>query len=216
MKMAVFRVEKTRDYLVMAKYHLKDRGLSLKSKGLLTIILSLPEEWDYTLAGLAHICKDGISSIRTTIMELEENGYLVRRRLRNEKGHFVNTEYIIHEKPTCAKVVDNSPAICEKPMHRNPILTEPTLEKRMLENCTQLNTNQSSKEKLNTDISNINQSIRAKLKSDVQEQKADEIDVIDRYRQIIKKKHRRCAYTDNVVYAHCHTVNTHGVVLIHC
>ena len=61
--MAVFRIEKTRDYTVMANYHLRDKSLSLKAKGLLSLMLSLPDDWDYTTKGLAHICKDGVNSI---------------------------------------------------------------------------------------------------------------------------------------------------------
>ena len=93
--MAVFRVEKTRDYTVMANHHLRNTELSLKAKGLLSLMLSLPEDWDYTTKGLSFICKDGIDSINKTIKELEENGYLIRRRLRNEKGQLTTTEYTI-------------------------------------------------------------------------------------------------------------------------
>ena len=84
--MAVFRIEKTRDYTVMSNYHLRDRSLSLKAKGLLSLMLSLPEDWDYTMKGLARICKDGIDSISGGIRELETHGYLVRARVRNENG----------------------------------------------------------------------------------------------------------------------------------
>ena len=84
--MAVFRIEKTRDYTVMSNYHLRDRSLSLKAKGLLSLMLSLPEDWDYTMKGLARICKDGIDSISGGIRELEAHGYLVRARVRNENG----------------------------------------------------------------------------------------------------------------------------------
>ena len=69
--MAVFRIEKARDYTVMSNYHLRDRSLSLKAKGLLSLMLSLPEDWDYTMKGLARICKDGIDSISGGIRELE-------------------------------------------------------------------------------------------------------------------------------------------------
>ena len=77
--MAVFRIEKTRDYTVMSNYHLRDRSLSLKAKGLLSLMLSLPEDWDYTTKGLAKICKDGVDSICSTVNELEEHGYNIRR-----------------------------------------------------------------------------------------------------------------------------------------
>ena len=85
--MAVFRIEKTRDYTVMSNHHLRNTDLSLKAKGLLSLMLSLPEDWDYTMKGLARICKDGIDSISGGIRELEAHGYLIRERIRNENGH---------------------------------------------------------------------------------------------------------------------------------
>ena len=97
--MAVFRIEKTRDYTVMSNYHLRDRSLSLKAKGLLSLMLSLPEDWDYTMKGLARICKDGIDSISGGIRELEAHGYLVRARVRNENGQLGSIEYTILERP---------------------------------------------------------------------------------------------------------------------
>lgn len=84
--MAVFRIEKTRDYTVMANFHLRDTELSLKAKGLLSLMLSLPEDWDYTTKGLARICRDGVDSICSTVRELEDHGYIIRERVRNEKG----------------------------------------------------------------------------------------------------------------------------------
>ena len=84
--MAVFRIEKTRDYTVMANHHLRNTELSLKAKGLLSLMLSLPEEWDYTTKGLARICKDGVDSICAGVRELEDHGYVVRERIRNSNG----------------------------------------------------------------------------------------------------------------------------------
>ena len=84
--MAVFRVEKTRNYTVMSNQHLRDKRLSLKAKGLLSLMLSLPEDWDYTTKGLARICKDGVDSICTTVRELEGTGYIVRKRERRADG----------------------------------------------------------------------------------------------------------------------------------
>ena len=84
--MAVFRIEKTRDYTVMSNHHLRDKSLSLKAKGLLSLMLSLPEEWDYTTKGLARICKDGVDSISAGVRELEEHGYVIRQRVRNANG----------------------------------------------------------------------------------------------------------------------------------
>ena len=97
--MAVMRVEKNSNYTVMANHHLRDKRLSLKAKGLLSVMISLPAEWDYTLAGLAYISKEGVSAIRAAIQELEENGYVTRARLRNEAGQLGDTEYTIYEFP---------------------------------------------------------------------------------------------------------------------
>ena len=93
--MAVFRIEKTRDYTVMSNYHLRDMSLSLKAKGLLSLMLSLPENWDYTMKGLARICKDGIDSISGGIRELEAHGYLIRARVRGANGQLGSIEYTI-------------------------------------------------------------------------------------------------------------------------
>lgn len=84
--MAVFRIEKTRDYTVMSNHHLRNAGLSLKSKGLLSMMLSLPEDWNYTTRGLAKICKEGTDSIGSALKELERAGYIVRNRLRDSKA----------------------------------------------------------------------------------------------------------------------------------
>ena len=97
--MEVFRIEKTRDYTVMSNHHLRDTDLSLKAKGLLSLMLSLPEDWDYTMKGLARICKDGIDSISGGIRELEAHGYLIRERIRNENGQLGSIEYTILEQP---------------------------------------------------------------------------------------------------------------------
>ena len=124
--MAVFRIEKTRDYTVMSNYHLRDRSLSLKAKGLLSLMLSLPEDWDYTMKGLARICKDGIDSISGGIRELESHGYLVRARVRNESGQLGSIEYTILEQP---KEPAQTPApIREKPIRENPIQVKPMLD----------------------------------------------------------------------------------------
>lgn len=145
--MAVFRIEKTRDYTVMANHHLRNMALSLKAKGLLSLMLSLPEDWDYTTKGLACICKDGVDSICSTVKELEEHGYIIRRRIRNDKGQMTTVEYTILEQP--------KPPLPEqgKPKRENPVLGNPTLEKPILENPAQLNTKISSKQVSNTDSS---------------------------------------------------------------
>lgn len=107
--MAVFRVEKTKDFTIMCNHHLRNTELSLKAKGLLSLMLSLPEDWDYTTKGLAHICKDGVDSITTALKELERYGYLTRQRLRYENGQLGDIEYTIHEKPVNAEKQEDSP-----------------------------------------------------------------------------------------------------------
>ena len=97
--MAVFRVEKTKDYTTMSNRHFKNKNLSLKAKGLLSEMLSLPDNWDFTLKGLAHINKESIDAIRTAIWELEREGYVVRNQTRDSNGKMSVTEYIIYENP---------------------------------------------------------------------------------------------------------------------
>ena len=93
--MAVFRIEKTRDYTVMSNHHLKDRTLTLKSKGLLSMMLSLPDEWNYTTRGLAAICREGVDSIGAALKELENHGYIRRTQLRDEKGKITDVQYVM-------------------------------------------------------------------------------------------------------------------------
>lgn len=98
--MAVFRVERTRDYTVMCNHHLKDSNLSLKAKGLLSMMLSLPDEWNYTTRGLAAICKEGVDAIGKTLKELELAGYIIRRQLRGKDGaHFRHGVHHLREAP---------------------------------------------------------------------------------------------------------------------
>ena len=152
--MAVFRVEKTKDYTVMSNHHLRNVALSLKAKGLMSLMLSLPEDWDYTLKGLACICKDGVDSISATIKELERHGYLSRKRLRLPNGRLGDIEYTIHEQPETPVTEPNLPKR-EDPEQVNPVLEKPTLVSPIqaqpaLENPAQLNTYQSKTKKSNT------------------------------------------------------------------
>ena len=130
--MAVFRVQKTEDYTVMSNYHLRDKGLSLKAKGLLSQMLSLPENWDYTLSGLSYINKESKDAIRNAVKELEAAGYVIRRQTIDANGKFSTNEYIIYEHPVAV----------------------PSLDVPSSENPTQLNTKKSNAEKQNTDIQN--------------------------------------------------------------
>ena len=130
--MAVFRVEKNSGYTVMSNHHLRNRALSLKAKGLLSQMLSLPEDWDYTLQGLARINRESIDAIRQAIRELEQAGYIQRSRERDEKGRLRGADYVIFElpQPVPASV---------SPTLENPTLENPTQENPTLENPMQLN-----------------------------------------------------------------------------
>ena len=96
--MAVIRVAKTENFTVMSNHHLRNNNLSLKAKGLMSLMLSLPPEWDYSVGGLAAICKEGATAVRSALKELEENCYLIRERKNSEKGYFVY-EYTLYEIP---------------------------------------------------------------------------------------------------------------------
>ena len=156
--MAVFRVEKTKDFTIMCNHHLRNTELSLKAKGLLSLMLSLPEDWDYTTKGLAHICKDGVDSITTALKELERHGYLTRQRLRYENGQLGDIEYTIHEKPVNAEKQEYSPKR-ENPRQVNPGQAKPEQGEPGQENPAQLNTDPLKTKKSKTDISRTYQSI---------------------------------------------------------
>ena len=148
--MAVFRVERNSGYTVMSNHHLRNKELTLKAKGLLSQMLSLPEDWDYTLAGLSHINRESIDAIRTAVWELEKAGYILRRQGRDEKGKMTAIEYTIYEQPQ---------PMLENPIPGKPMLENPTTDNPTSENPTQLNkdrsrTNLSKKEKSITDLSN--------------------------------------------------------------
>lgn len=104
----VSRVEKKSNYTIISNLHLQDKALSLKAKGMLTLMLSLPEDWDMTLKGLVALSNDGIDSVRSTIKELEEHGYLSRSRGRNARGQMLCTEYTIHEKSTLTENTEHN------------------------------------------------------------------------------------------------------------
>ena len=125
--MAVFRVERNRGYTVMSNHHLRNKELSLKAKGLLSQMLSLPEDWDYTLAGLSLINREKIDAIREAVRELERAGYIVRSRERDAKGRLRGAEYVIYEQP--------QPPTSDLPTLENPTLDNPTQEKPTLTGC---------------------------------------------------------------------------------
>ena len=134
--MAVFRIERTRDYTVMSNHHLRNANLSLKAKGLLSMILSLPEEWNYTTRGLASICKEGVDAIGSALKELETAGYIVRRQLRGTNGRITDTEYVIYEQPQ----PDMSHPDTASPDTENPDMVKPDTEKPAELNIEKSNT----------------------------------------------------------------------------
>ena len=138
--MAVFRVEKNKGYTVMSNHHLRNKELTLKAKGLLSQMLSLPENWDYTLAGLSHINKESIDAIRTAVLELEKAGYIKRSQGRDKKGKMTAITYTIYEQP-------------QSPVLENPTSDKPTLEKPKTDNPTSENPMQLNKDIKKTDLS---------------------------------------------------------------
>lgn len=174
--MAVFRIEKTRDYTVMSNHHLRNTELSLKAKGLLSLMLSLPDNWDYTTKGLARICKDGVDSICAAVRELEEHGYVIRERVRGANGQLGSIEYTILEQPA-------EPS----PERENPVQVKPILENPVLGKPEQENPAQSNKYKSNTDLSITEQSnpIRSNPPAPEGRNGTDGMEVREIYREIV-------------------------------
>lgn len=139
--MAVFRIDKTQNYTVMSNYHLRDKRLPLKAKGLLSQILSLPEDWDYTLAGLSYINRESKDAVRSAINELEQAGYIERRQTTDEYGKFSVNEYVIHEFPVGfdATVGQSAQPSLDYPLSENPTTGNPSTENPSSENPTQIN-----------------------------------------------------------------------------
>ncbi|AVM69202.1 helix-turn-helix domain-containing protein [Lachnospiraceae bacterium oral taxon 500] len=201
--MAVFRVEKNRGYTVMSNHHLRNKELTLKAKGLLSQMLSLPENWDYTLAGLSHINKESIDAIRTAVLELEKAGYITRTQGRDEKGKMTAITYTIYEQPI-------SPVL-DQPVLENPTSDKPILEKPKADNPTSENPMQLNKDIQNTDLSKKEEKNKDGLNTDsipilspvpspLREQEplpekkgTDEKDAYKIYEEIIK---------DNIEYEH--------------
>ncbi len=136
--MSVCRVVKTRDFTIMSNHHLKNKNLSLKAKGLLSYMLSLPEDWNYTIGGLTVVCMEGRDAIREAVKELERQGYVVRTRVRDEQGRLRNAEYTIYEVPHSAQ---DKPA-SEKPEQGKATQEKSIQEDSVQENPRQLNTKQ--------------------------------------------------------------------------
>ena len=179
--MAVCRVEKTKNYTTMSNYHLRDPNLSNKARGLLSTMLSLPDNWDYTTRGLAKICKDGVDGITAQLKELEQYGYLIRNRIRDTSGRIVDMEYIIYERPHPAS-----------PDTEKPDMVKPDTGLPRPETPAQINIDKRSTDETITDLSSTHSipsdetrpSVLAALEAKRKETEYRDTDV---YREIIKE-----------------------------
>ena len=149
--MPVIRTEKTDNFTIMANHHLRDMGLSLKARGLLSLMLSLPDDWDYSARGLACLCRDGVSSINSALKELEQAGYVARSQRRNSRGKIVDIEYVIYEMPHHAAPSVENPHVenphVENPQVDRPQVDHPQVDRPRVENRTQLNKDKQKKDK---------------------------------------------------------------------
>ena len=217
--MAVFRVEKTKDFTVMSNHHLRNKSLSLKAKGLLTLMLSLPEEWDYTTRGLAAICKENRETISKVVNELVNARYITREQERGAGGKMGKSIYTIYENPHENQCSNDIEPWTEKPTTVKPTTVKPSTEKPLPVNSPQLNTNISNIKKSNTECSNYlsNQSLKPA-------KPAIDMDMIERYREIIHEnieydvsilnEPKDKEYIDEIVEVMLECVTAEGVVKI--
>ena len=181
--MAVYRVEKNKDFTVMCNHHLRNKNLSLKARGLLGTMLSNRDDWVYSLSHLADQCKEGISAVRSGLVELEEAGYVVRKQRRDNSGKFVDVEYIIYENP-----------ILENPISENRIS-----DKSMSEDKTVINTIERNTKRTNTNDNKYQSNLISEESIDYDEVfpceqiGKDEMD-IDSYDFWIKRIHQQIEY----------------------
>ena len=179
--MAVCRVEKNKNYTTMSNYHLRDPDLSNKARGLLSTMLSLPDNWDYTTRGLAKICKDGVDGITAQLRELEQYGYLIRNRIRDTSGRIIDMEYIIYERPHPAS-----------PDTEKPDMVKPDTGLPRPETPAQINIDKRSTDETITDLSSTHSipsdetrpSVLAALEAKRKETEYRDTEV---YREIIKE-----------------------------
>ena len=176
--MAVFRIERTRDYTVMSNHHLRNANLSLKAKGLLSMMLSLPEDWNYTTRGLAKICKEGVDAIGAALRELEAAGYIVRHKLRDRQGRISDTEYVIYEQPQLRKPDTDSPDT------ENPYMDKPDTEKPAELNIEKSNTQKQNTHGSSTDSIPFRETAAAQL-PERKGRDAMSVSEIENYRELI-------------------------------
>ena len=183
----------------MSNHHLRDKALSLKSKGLLSMMLSLPEDWNYTTRGLAKICKEGVDAIGGALRELESAGYIVRHQMRDRQGRISDTEYVIYEQPQ-PKAPDTPQPDTASPDTENPYLADPDTEKP-----AELNIEKSKTQKSNTQgSSNDSIPFRATAAARPPERKGRDsmsMEEMQDYRELI---------LENIEYDHlCHEFETY-------
>lgn len=186
--MESFEINYLKGYTITPNTHQRDKSISLKAKGLLSQMFSLPDSWDYTLKGLAHINREGIDAIRAAIRELEQAGYIIRERVRDEKGMLRGTKYKVYAEPR--RPVSGYPTL-ENPTLDNPAQDLPTQAEPTQENPTQLNIDTRNKEPSITDpvtidsfSSGVRPSVLANLEAKRKEAICRDMDV---YREIIKE-----------------------------
>lgn len=174
--MSVIRIHKTNNFTVMSNYHFKEKKMSLKAKGLLSLMLSLPDDWEYNVSGLVKLSKDGKDSVMTALAELEKFGYLTRQQLFNDKGQFNGIEYNIFEQPQQ-----------ENAIAANPIAASPTSANQDAEKPQQLNTNQLRTKKDNkiTNVSNTKEAISESEMYDILVD-IDDTDLAELYREYVE------------------------------
>ena len=178
--MAVFRIERTRDYTVMSNHHLRNANLSLKAKGLLSMMLSLPEDWNYTTRGLAKICKEGVDAIGAALRELEGAGYIVRHQRRDKSGRITDTEYVIYEQPQ----PDMSQPDTASPDTENPDMVKPDTEKPAELNIEKPNTQKQNTHGASTDSIPFRETAAAQL-PERKGRDAMSVSEIENYRELI-------------------------------
>ena len=181
--MAVFRIERTRDYTVMSNHHLRNGKLSLKAKGLLSMMLSLPEDWNYTTRGLAATCKEGVDAIGGALRELETAGYIVRHQLRDRQGRISDTEYVIYEQPQ-PKNPDTPQPDTVSPDTGNPDMEKPDTEKPAELNIEKSNTQKSIMDGSSTDSIPFRETAAAR-QPEWKGRDAMSVSEIENYRELI-------------------------------
>ena len=189
--MATFRIEKNSNYTTMANYHFRDKSLSWKAKGILSNMLSLPDDWDYSMAGLVALTSDGASATRSALKELEEHGYLIRRPVR-ENGRIVDWEYLIFENPEMSKQFQ------EKPREEKPVVENPQVEKG-----TQLNTKESNTKKSNTKEKKVSKSFDEIISAYTSDEQT--IKLLQEWLKVRKAK--RSAMTDHAIQLNIKKLN---------